>query len=86
MVPGDAGQEQPFSQQTGKIMQLTSALDNSSFIRNTYHYHLNGQHRVADVQYAYYSNPDNTILTFTKNAANDINDIVIKAIFNDQQR
>ena len=50
MLARDAGQQQPFSWQTGKIMQLTSALDNSSFISNTYHYHLNGQHRVADVQ------------------------------------
>ena len=41
MVAGDAGQQQPFSRQTGKIMQLTSTLNNSSFIRNTYNYHLN---------------------------------------------
>ena len=124
MVTGDAGQQQPFSQQTGTIMQLTSALDNSSFISNSYHYHLNSQHRVADVNYlrflntirkwvpsqelldqiqegrvishnhtfthedilhAYYSNPDSTIFTFTRMAANHINDIVIKASFNHQQ-
>ena len=40
MVAGDAGQQQPFSRENGKIMLLASALDNSSFITDTYHYHL----------------------------------------------
>lgn len=38
-----------------------------------------------DILHAYYSNPDNTILTFTKKAATHINNIVIKAIFTKQQ-
>ena len=124
MVAGDAGQQQPFSCENGKIMQLASALDNSSFITDTYHYNLTNQHRVADPYYlrffhtirkwvptqqlldgiqegrvisqsetvtdddilcAYYSNPENTVLTFTKKAANHINNININAIFDRQQ-
>lgn len=124
IVAGDAGQQQPFSREDGKIMQLSSALDNSCFVTNTYQYHLKEQHRVGDRQYlnflntirkwvpsqqlidqiqdghvitksetvtdddilhAYHSNPDSTVLTFTKNAANHINNIIIDAIFSKQQ-
>lgn len=124
MLAGDAGQQQPFLHQNGKIMQINSALDNTSFLTNSYHYHLNQQHRVGDVYYlrflntirkwvptqelldqiqdghvisksdtvthddilnAYYCNPDTTVLTFTKNAAIRVNQVIIEAIFSDQQ-
>ena len=105
MLCGDVGQQQPFSRQMSKIMQIKSAFNNTCFINNTYHYHLIGQHRVGDPHYlsffttirkwiptqqllgqiqhgrvltkdhnitdqviydVYFSNPENTFLTFTK--------------------
>ena len=37
MVCGDGGQQQPFSRSNGKVMQLTSPFDGTTFINNTYH-------------------------------------------------
>ena len=125
MVCGDAGQQQPFSRETGRIMQLNSPFDDTNFIRTTYHFHLREQHRVEDQEYlsflntirrwvptqtlldhihdgrvisttdtvtdedilqAYHVNPENTvIITCTNEAANRVNNVVINAIFKNQQ-
>ena len=55
-VCGDTGQQQPFSRQDGKIMQLTSRLDDPSFLSSAYHYQLKQQHRVADSEYLSFLN------------------------------
>ena len=124
MVCGDAGQQQPFSRETGRIMQLNSPFDDTNFIRTTYHFHLREQHRVEDQEYlsflntirrwvptqtlldhiqdgwvisttdtvtdedilqAYHINPENTVITFTNEAANRVNNVVINVIFKNQQ-
>ena len=51
LLSGDAAQQQPFTRANGRIMQLTSPLDNRQFIATTYHYNLQGQHRVGDERY-----------------------------------
>lgn len=56
MLCGDAGQQQPFSRANRKIMQLTSAFDNTSFINSTYCYSLKEQHRVGDADYLSFLN------------------------------
>ena len=38
-VCGDGGQQQPFSRNNGKVMQLTSPFDDTTFIKNTYPLH-----------------------------------------------
>ena len=48
MICGDAGQQQPFCQHNGKIMQINSPFDETHFVYNTYHYNLTNQHRVLD--------------------------------------
>ena len=124
MVCGDGGQQQPFSRNNGNVMQLPSPFDDTSFINNTYHYHLKQQHRVEDAEYlsflntirrwvptqelldtiqdnrvicsneivtdddilhAYHLNPTNTVLTFTKKAANRINSVIVNTIFQNKQ-
>lgn len=56
LLSGDAGQQQPFTREKGRIMQLNSAFDNEDLLRNCYHYNLQGQHRVGDVQYLSFLN------------------------------
>ena len=56
MVCGDGGQQQLFSRNNGKVMQLTSPFDDTTFINNTYHYHLKQQHRVEDTDYLSFLN------------------------------
>ena len=51
LLSRDAVQQQPFTRANGRIMQLTSPLDNRQFIATTYHYNLQGQHRVGDECY-----------------------------------
>ncbi len=120
LLSGDAGQQQPFTREKGRIMQLNSAFDNRDLLNNCYHYNLQGQHRVGDEQYLSFLNtirqwvptqqlldqmqngriisegdtvtdediiracnisPDITILTFTKNATNHINQLIANTIF-----
>ena len=103
-------------------MQLTSPLDNRQFIATTYHYNLQGQHRVGDERYlqfldhirhwipqqsllddlqaghviaeeeqvtddnimeAYRMHPNTTVLTFTRQASNHINDLMTARLFHD---
>ena len=124
VLGGDSGQQQPFCNHNGKIMQIDSALDDNCLMDNSYHYLLRTQHRVEDASYlsflqtirkwvpsqqlldeiqesrviseqssvtdldilnAYYTSPENTILTFTKNAANRINEVVISSLFQTHQ-
>lgn len=124
MICGDAGQQQPFSNNNGKIMQISSPFDDRTFLNNTYHYKLTNQHRVSDEHYhsfletvrkwvpsqellneiqngrvisennsvtdenivhAYFSNPENTVLTFTKKAANHVNTTIGNALFSAQR-
>ncbi len=120
MLSGDRGQQQPFSRENGKIIQINSPFDDNSFLSNTYCYHLRQQHRVGDQKYlsflnhvrnwvptqqfldeiqhdrviatdsdisddnildAFYKDPANVLLTFTKKASNRANNIIVRAIF-----
>ena len=124
MVCGDAGQQQPFSNNNNKIMQISSPFDDTTFLNNTYHYKLTNQHRVSDEHYhsfletvskwvpsqellnvvkngciisknnsvtdenilhAYFTNPENTVLTLTKKAANHVNTTIVNALFSSQK-
>ncbi len=51
LLSGDAGQQQPFLCENGKIMQLTSPFDNFSFLNSCYNYRLRQQHHVAHNSY-----------------------------------
>jgi ATP-dependent exoDNAse (exonuclease V) alpha subunit len=55
-IYGDAGEQQPFSRETGTIMQLNSLFDETNFIRTTYHFHWREQHRVEDQEYLSFLN------------------------------
>ena len=56
MLCGDGGQQQPFCRDNGKIMQLTSPLDDTSFLSTTCRYQLKQQHRTGDAQYLSFLN------------------------------
>lgn len=56
MLSGDGGQLQPFSRQNGRIVQISSPLDDKSFLSNTYRYNLRQQHRVGDQNYLSFLN------------------------------
>ena len=51
LFSGNAGQQQQFSRQSGKIMQLESPFDNNLFLNSSYNYRLLTQHRVGDNDY-----------------------------------
>ena len=123
LFSGDAGQQQPFSRQSGKIFQLESPFDNNLFLNSSYNYRLLTQHRVGDIEYfsflktirnwvptqqlldeiqqgrvitedqcitddtilkAFSIHANNTILTFTKEAANRANQVIINSIFRNE--
>lgn len=56
MLCGDCGQQQPFCRANGKIMQIQSPFDDTSFLAHTYCYHLRQQHRVGDQHYLSFLN------------------------------
>ena len=51
LFSGDAGQQQPFCKENGRIMQFNSPFDNNMFLNSTYNYKLLTQHRVGDNDY-----------------------------------
>lgn len=120
VVSGDNAQQQPFEKRGFMTVNVNNPLLNKHFISSTYHYRLNGQHRVDDDTYlnfldhirtwapkqslldemqrdrvissedsvdleklvqAFQKNPDTTVLTFTNKAANEINNVIVSALF-----
>jgi hypothetical protein len=56
VVCGDYAQQQPFEKLTSRTVNVSSPLNNQSFLASAYQYILNGQHRVGDSDYLEFLN------------------------------